>query len=377
MKKDIILKVVKVIYLVCCLVVAFTPNILTDDSVYGEKAQTQITWIDTGNESDEKRYDKQFKSLEQHELSKHEGLTSTIISVDGKVIYEKYFNGNDESSTFEIHSCTKTIIAILTGIAHDQKMMGDEKSKYIDMFQGLDVPEVSDGFEDITIEDMLSMSSGINWDKYSNLWSTKISIIRNGLDYGRNTIPSAALAHRHGEHFNYNSNESRSLMAMVAYKSGMEDYEFAEKYLFNKLGIKDYLWPYNDSGLLPGGKDLFLSARDMWKVGQLLLDKGVYEGQQIISQEWIDKMLTPVKKDVPAEDILPVDRLDYGYYMWHTTYKDVDVNYAYGRGGQCIFLVPQYDICVVTSAIDKERNDSFRNIVYDVIDIYEGKYSYE
>lgn len=373
MKEKKLFGFLKILYLACCLLIAFTPNVM----VKMEDDKSKTTMVEMADASERDRYKDAFQYLEENELSKHEGITSVLIAKDGKVYYEKYFNGNNEDSIFEIHSCTKTVIALLTGIAHDQGMISDEKSKYIDMFDGLEGSKISDGMEDVTIENMLSMSSGINWDKYSSSWMTKISILKNGMDYGLNMIPSASVLYTPGTHFYYNSNESRSLMAMVAYNSGMEDLEFAEKYLFSKLEIDDYLWPYDDSGLLPGGKDLFLSSRDLLKIGQLLLDKGRYKGEQIVSEEWVDKMLTPIVEGVPAEDILPADTLNYSFYMWHLQYKNIDINYAYGRGGQCIYLVPEYNICVVTSAIDKERSDSFRNIVYDVIDIYQGEYFYE
>ena len=214
------------------------------------------------------------------------------------------------------------------------------------------------------------MSSGINWDKYVSSWKVKSAIIENGLNYGLNLIPSAEILHEPGTFFHYDSNESRSVMALVAYNAGMEDCDFAQKYLFDKLEISDFLWPYNDSGLLPGGKDLFVSSRDLWKIGQLILNKGIYNGEQIVSEEWIEKMLTPIRVGVPAEDILPADEVDYSFYMWHIQYDGIDIHYAYGRGGQCVYLVPQYNICVVTTAIDKERDDNFRQIIFRVIDIY-------
>ena len=365
MKRKAGLRIVKSIYLACCLVVAFTPNKITvKDEVHN------TTQVDFASEEQRDKYKDAFAKLEKEELSKHEGLTSVIVSFDGEVYYERYFNGSNENSLFEIQSCSKTVIALLTGIAHDNNMIGDEKSKYIEMFNGLELPKISEGFADITLEDMLSMSSGINWDKYTSSWKTRIAVIENGLGYGINMIPSAELLHDPGEHFNYDSNESRSVMAMVAYNSQMEDCEFADKYLFKKLEIDDYLWPYNDSGLLTGGKDFYLSSRDLWKIGQLLLDKGEYKGQRVVSEEWVNKMFTPIRFGVPAEDIEPVDDIDYSFYMWHIVYDGIDINYAYGRGGQCVFLVPEYNICVVTSAIDKDREDSFRNIVFNVIDMY-------
>ena len=367
MKNRFFTKLLKVVYLSWCLIVAFTPNKMAKKP----SVQVETTHLEKASDQAVEPYRAAFQEFEEKELSKHEGLTSTIVMKDGEVYYENYFNNNNEDSIFEVHSCTKTVIALLTGIAHDQGI-GDENSKYIDLFQGLNVNDIAEGIEDVTLEDMLSMSSGINWDEYVNRLSVKASIIKHDLNYGRNLIPSAIMLHKPGTNFKYDSNESRSLMTMVAYQSGMEDIEFAKKYLFDKLEISDFIWPYNDSGLLPGGKDLFLSARDLAKIGQLLLDDGMYKGEQIVSKEWVSKMLTPVMKDVPAEDVIPEDKLDYSYYMWHTTYNGVDVNFAYGRGGQHIFLVPEYNICVVTSAIDKERSDCFRNIAYDVINIFQG-----
>lgn len=370
MKKKILFRAVKFIYLLCCLSIIVFPNDLKRKNTKYESLPK--TELDMASDEEKEIYKNELDSLGNTVIKQHEGLTSLLVMKDGKLYLERYYNGNDKDTLFEVHSCTKTVIAILTGISYDQGMIGDENTSFLNLFHDLKLPEVKDGFKNIRLKDMLSMSSGINWDQYSGSFKIKMNIIANGIDYGLNLIPGANIIHKPGTNFNYDSNESRSLMAMVAYNSGMEDIDFLDKYLFGKLEIYNYMWPYNSSGLLSGGMDLFLCSRDLAKIGQLLLDKGVYKGEQIVASQWVEKMLAVTLENVECEDIKPQDILDYGYYMWHTKYKGYDVNFAYGKGGQYIFIVPKLNICVVTSAIDKDRYDNFRQIAYQVVDIVTG-----
>ena len=139
------LRIIKAIYLCGCLIVAFTPNHLNV-----EESKGGVTQVPFSQEMKE-LYTSDFDEMEKTELSKHEGLTSTIVSIDGEVCYEKYFNGRTEETISEIHSCTKTVIALLTGIAYDHQMISDEKSAYIDMFDGLEIKQQADGFEKIKL----------------------------------------------------------------------------------------------------------------------------------------------------------------------------------------------------------------------------------
>lgn len=374
MKSKMVSKCVKMCYLICCLLIALTPNVL---AVSGRSNNTTTTILENASDLEVEPFREELVALAHKAVTEHKGLTSLIVMKDGKVYLESYYNGNDESSIFEIHSCTKTVIALLTGIAIDNNFINDEESPFIDMFHGLNVKMTDDRFQDIKIKDMLSMSSGINWDKYSSSLKNRMEIITNGYDYGLALISGAEMKDIPGNTFCYDSNESRSLMAMVAYNAGVSDVEFVEEYLFHKLEISDYLWPYNDSGLLPGGKDLFVSARDMAKIGQMLLDKGSYKGEQIVSEKWVEKIFQIRQYDVLAEDIEPADSLDYCFYIWHTRYKERDVFFAYGRGGQYIFMIPEQNILVVTSAIDKVRTDNFREIAFEVMDIFMNEVFYE
>lgn len=366
MKKGLFSKALKIFYLGCLIAIILTPNVIGS-----QLSDTyEATKWSLAEEKKESELDPCFEQLGERMIKEHKGLTSLIVMKDGQVYLEEYYNGSDASSTFEIHSCTKTVIAILTGIAVDQGYIQDENSTFLDLFQGFEGLEATEGFENILLKDMLSMSSGIYWDKYAGLLENKINVILNGDEQGLRQLTKAPIASLPGEVFNYDSNESRALMAMVAYNCGMEDVSLAEEYLFSKLHISDYIWPYNDTGLVRGGRDIYCSARDLAKIGQLLLQEGSYEGNQIVSKEWVKKMFTVRMEDVEAEDIEPPDKLDYCFYIWHMVHEGQDIYFAYGRGGQYIFMVPEKQIVVVTSSIDKERTDNYREILYEVIEIF-------
>ena len=153
-----------------------------------------------------------------------------------------------------------------------------------------------------------------------------------------------------GARWDYNTGSSELLGGIVSKTAGRPLEDFAQEFLFDPLGITDVAWSkYPNSDIISSGSGLRLRPRDMARLGQLVLDQGQWEGQQIVSAEWIKDSIVP--------QIGPADRtLFYGYQWWlgRSLVKQQEVLWiaGMGLGGQRIFIVPAFDLVVVITAGD-------------------------
>jgi hypothetical protein len=148
-----------------------------------------------------------------------------------------------------------------------------------------------------------------------------------------------------GTHFTYNSGGSHLLSVMVSQAAGMSTLEFARRELFAPLGISDVQWALAEDGMNLGGAGLQMLPRDMAKFGQLYLQKGRWDDQQVIPQEWVDASSQPYVSYQPD--------INYGYQWWIPK----EMGYvAVGWGNQNIWVLPDQDMVVVFTA--GVKNDS-------------------
>ena len=155
-----------------------------------------------------------------------------------------------------------------------------------------------------------------------------------------------------GSQFNYCSGCSHVLSAIVQQATDMNPRDFADQYLFKPLGITDYRWDVDAEGTPIGGWGLQLTPRDMAKLGYLYLRNGQWEGQQIVSAEWVANA-TRTHTETGGD-------LGYGYQWW--TYPSLAAYTALGRDGQMIFVIPELDLVIVTTAEMNGHDEIFQLI---------------
>ena len=161
----------------------------------------------------------------------------------------------------------------------------------------------------------------------------------NWIDY----ILSLPMEHKPGEKFVYNSGITVLLSHILHKVSGMHANEYAEEYLFNKLGIQDYFWKTTPNNLTDAEGGLYLSTRDFAKIGILYLNDGKWNGSQIITKEWVELTMSP---DTYIEE----SSRKYGFQWWLVPYKNNQENWMYsgsGYGGQYLLIVPEYQLVMV------------------------------
>ncbi len=261
----------------------------------------------------------------------HLNLHSLLIIRNGYLVSENYFRSYQPDTRHELYSCTKSFIATLIGIALDKGYLTGRDQRIVDFF-----PERAFDYLDqqkiaMTLDDLLMMRSGLDWqegDPAIRAMYMSSDWVKVVLDESMITAP--------GNKFNYCSGCSHVLSAVLQQATNMNPRDFADQYLFKPLGITHVNWDTDADGTPIGGWGLRLTPRDMAKLGYLYLHHGQWDGQQIVSAEWV-KGATRTHTETDGN-------LGYG------TYPSLEAYTALGRGGQTIFVVPRLDLIVVTTA---------------------------
>lgn len=282
-----------------------------------------------------------FKLL--HQLKEHENyLHSMLVFKDGQLLLEEYFNGQKPEEVHDLRSVTKSIRALLVGIAIDKgfiKSVDDSIEKYFgNIYSEVDWSEK----RKITIENLLTMSSGLDcndWDKKSKGQEDRVHKKKDWIAY---TL-QLPLVNEPGTVSNYCSMGTVLLAEIIKITSGMEMDEFAKKHLFDPMGITHQKWGHTSSKeVITSGKRLYLRSRDLAKMGLLVANQGNWKGNQLVSSNWIMEATTSKTK---------ITNLDYGYLWWSIPLQSngniLVSKTATGNGGQYIFVIPEEEIVVV------------------------------
>ncbi|MBP7765489.1 MAG: serine hydrolase [Syntrophaceae bacterium] len=284
----------------------------------------------------------------------YKDVHSVLIFKNGKLVLEEYFPGFDiekgsvDYGREKMHvmmSVTKSFGSTLMGIAIDKGLV-----KGVDEYLSSFFPNYARYFNDINkkkikLRHVLSMSAGFDWvdlEFYGAVIDTE-----SCLDY----IFSKSMAHEPGSTFNYNSGLSILVGKIILDNSRpLKFEEFADQYLFRPLGIKKYEWDssYVDrSGEVIPRTDVGLNLypRDMARLGYLYINKGKWNGQQIVSPQWIEEA---------TREQVKYHTVGYGYQWWLYQYRVNDfivkAHVADGYGGQRIIVIPDLDMVIVFTA---------------------------
>jgi CubicO group peptidase (beta-lactamase class C family) len=244
-----------------------------------------------------------------------------------------------------LQSISKSITSMVLGIVLEQNKKIDINTKCLPFFKEY-ASAISDPVKQtISLEDLLTMRSGLTWDEAAYDGTddcTKMEKTDDWIEYvltkPMDTIP--------GRVFEYNSGASVLLGKLVRIISGERIDKLAEKVLFKPLGIKDYYWKTTPYGEIDSEGGLYLSSKDLAKIGQLILNMGKWDGNQIIPESWITACTSPVVPDVNPR---VGTKTGYGYQWWVPKHNNGKSEIIAGRGygGQFLMIVPKEDLVVV------------------------------
>ena len=262
-------------------------------------------------------------------------VNSLVIQRNNSTVLDAHFYPQKPEYLHDVASITKSLTSLLVGIAIDQGFIKSVDQKVIDFFTDKESLFNTESKKAITIEHLLTMTSGIcsGFFQGENMREEMKSS-----DTPLAAILSADLADVPGRQFSYCSAGVQLLSMIIESSSGMTMENFAVNHLFKPLGINDYRFGTDLSGYTNASGDCFITARDLAKVGQLILDEGVYDGRQIVSKHWIQQSTTD-KSSPNGEE-------SYGYLWWLR--KDLGgLIEAQGRGGQRLIILPEKHIVIV------------------------------
>ena len=290
----------------------------------------------------------------------YQNVHSLLIVKDGKLVFEEYFRGYAWSysgdqfrgdlvdfgrdTRHNLASVTKSFTSALVGIAIDQGLIGGVEDKIFAYF-----PQYAhlqkDGKDRITLDHLLTMRSGLEWNEmevpYDDTRNDLIQLFRvpDPVAY----ILSKPLVSEPGRTWYYSGGNTNLLGEIIRTATGQRMDVFAERHLFAPLGITNYEWDHINADMIHASGNLQLQPRDMAKFGVLYLNGGVWNGQRIVSQEWVEAS-TQARAAPSWGD-------GYGYQWWLRAYDSgsnaVDTFYAAGWGGQRISVFPDLDMVVV------------------------------
>ena len=291
-------------------------------------------------------------------------MTSVVVAVDGKLVYEGYWNGADRDHQHNVRSATKTIAGMLIGLAIDRGAIRGVDARVLDFFperrKTLRNPDPRK--DAVTLEDLLTMSSLLECNddnEYSSGNEERMYVTEDWLGFffdlpikgfpSWETKPEDSPYHRS---FSYCTAGVLALGAVVERATGKPVPEFAREALFAPLGIEHVTWSKSPLGLTMTGGGTLLRSRDLLKLGMLSLAGGRWNGRQVVPERWVE---TSTAAHVQAND---TDT--YGYLWWRRDFvsrgRPFPAYYMAGNGGNKVVVVPSAKlVAVITSTLYNTR----------------------
>ncbi len=295
--------------------------------------------------------------VEKIESGEYPNIHSVVIARHGRLVFEAYFSGIDErldgqttavdfdpTTPHDVRSISKSITALLIGIAMDRRLIRDV-SEPVDRFFPDHVDQADDWKKRITLEHLLTMRSGLDGDEVE----LDLSALEGP---GRQTPnPFAEVLSRDmiaapGSEFQYMGGNTTVLGGVLQQVSGKPVDIFAEEVLFRPLGITDYEWMKWQDGTPRVAGGLRLTPRDLARIGQVVVDEGVWRGRRIVSAGWVRSMR--------RSHVVAPPGIEYGYQWWvrrfQTGGRTVEAATAIGNGGQRLYAIDSLGLVVVITA---------------------------
>lgn len=304
--------------------------------------------------------------------NKYEKITSVVISQNNNIIFEKYYNGADKETLHNTRSATKSITSTLIGTLIKNGLLKSEKEKASKFFNVESFQNPDKRKDNITIEDLLTMSSILecdDWNQSSRGNEERMYLIENWSQFYWNLPIKGFPAwknkpqdSKYGRSFSYCTAGTVVLGEIIENITGsLENY--ADKYFFQKLDIKNYKWQKTPTEIPMTGGGLALNSKDLLKIGQLYLNNGKYREEQIISENWVKKSTSP-KASMEIQDI------EYGYLFWLSKFNNEDAFYMTGTGGNKVVVIPSLKMVAVLTSTNFNGGMQSHNNTKEILEKY-------
>ncbi len=257
-----------------------------------------------------------------------------------------------DTNLHSLQSVTKSITSLALGIAIDQgHIPGGVATPAMEFFKDVEHDQLDPRKQSMTLQDMLTMRSGIRWNEWIPYDDQRNSCFQlEASDNWIQFVLDQPMRDEPGTVFNYNSGVSVLLGKIVRESTGQRIDEFARQHLFEPLGIRNWYWKQTPDGEIDTEGGLYLSAHDLARVAYLMLREGNWNGRQIVSADWVRESTAPALRDIFPNNA----RRDQGYgYQWWILRQengDTRIYCGSGYGGQFPIVVPELDLVVVFNA---------------------------
>jgi len=284
-------------------------------------------------------------------------LRSLLVSHKGALILERYYNGARATQPANIKSASKSVISALVGIAVAKGLITNVDQRIVDFF-----PELAKDPEpkkrDITIEDLLTMRSGLESTSGRQYGAWVQS--RNWVRY----VLAQPLTDEPGTRVEYSTGTSHLLSAILTRATKKSTWQFAQEELAKPLGFTLAKWMQDPQGIYFGGNEMLMTPRQMIRFGELYENGGRIGDRPLIPRSWIADTAVGRGRSRWGSD------REYGYGFWIREFAGHKSHYAWGYGGQFIFVIPDLDLVVVTTSradVSRERRDHL-GAIYDLVE---------
>ena len=282
-------------------------------------------------------------------------INAEVIVKDGVIVDEYYKDGYDQNSVFTLQSTSKSVTSALIGIAIDKGYIPSVNEPISTYFPQI-LESGSEYKSQITIWNLLTHTTGLNASDTAN-WNEWLAS-----DNWVNYVLERPATSRPGTVFSYFTGNTHLLSAIIQQATGKTAYEFGEEYLFDLLDMDSVECSTDPQGISDGGNGFAMNIYDMAKFGELYLNNGNWNGQQIISEQWVKDSTT-----------LQFDRssgsADYGYQWWVRTFGENNhpAYFAQGHYGQYIFVVPDLNLVVAITSHYEGSTSVYWQIMNNIV----------
>jgi CubicO group peptidase (beta-lactamase class C family) len=304
---------------------------------------------------------------------KHGYVDGMLVIRNGRIVFEKsyekdydrLFEGKGKPGAYNYYdpewhpyylrgplhtmqSVSKSVTSALIGIAKRKGQLPGLDAAVLALFKGFRTRGDDPRWNAITLRDLLTMTSGIEWDE-STVDYTDPRNSCASMEASENWVQfvlDQKMAAEPGTTFVYNSGVTELLAEILKASTGNDPEAYAKEHLFGPLGIKDWYWKKTPTGLPDTEGGLYLTARDLAKIGYLYLKDGVWEGERVLPEGWVEASHAPTV----SASTNPERERKYGFQWWLLPYEGKTRSWAaaaLGYGGQFLFVVPEYELVAV------------------------------
>jgi CubicO group peptidase (beta-lactamase class C family) len=284
-------------------------------------------------------------------------LQSLLVSRRGELVLEYHAKGIRATRPTNVKSVAKSVISALIGIAIDRRLIPGVDTPIATYFPEL-LKDAEPAKRKITVEDLLTMRSGLESTSFDGYGSWVGS--RNWVRY----VLARPLVSEPGTAMEYSTGNTHLLSAILTKVSKTSTHRFAQEAIGTPLKLVLPPWPRDPQGIFFGGNDMLMTPAQMMEFGGLYLGRGRVDGRQIVPSAWVDSSCVARGRSRFNPD------QGYGYGWWTREFAGRNACFAWGFGGQYIFIFRDLDLVVVTTSVatvSDERRDH-RRMIFDLLE---------